>query len=296
MRSNSKKWLCWMSVTPCRAKASCKALTSSAVRLIASRSLKWSAPKPQTAEIPCLAHKNVRIALSEPEEFLNGEKLEMKEGALVLKKDNIVSKKHVAFDSAKPGVFTFEYKLANGAKPVMFYAALDTRDAKNQKLSGSYIFGFKETETELAASTKKSDRVIKLKDGSRWQKPEYRRGVVVVAFNAKEDGSDLPNHRLRPVKNISPDGEVTLRSPVGAAYPAGTRVRLHRDTCSFGIGSTYLRPTAEWKKCTIEIRPRTEGDAGSWWPFAKTVGVLFGLRGSDPEAGVMIRNIEFSQE
>ena len=247
------------------------------------------------AAFACAA-ESVRIAPSKPEEFLNGEKLEVKEGALVMKEGAIISKQHVAFDSAKPGVFTFEYKLAPGAKPVMFYAALDTRDAKGALLFGAHIFGFKETETELAAATTKFDRTIKLKDGSRWQKPEYRRGVM-VAFDAKEDNSDLPNRRISSlVKNISPEGEVTLRYPVGAAYPTGTRIRLHRDTCSFGIGSTYLKPTAEWKKCTVKIRPRTEGDAGSWWPFAEKVGVRFGFLSNKPEAGVMIRNIEFTQE
>ena len=44
MRSNSKAWLCWKSVMPAFAKISCIALVLSAVRLIASRSLKSSGP------------------------------------------------------------------------------------------------------------------------------------------------------------------------------------------------------------------------------------------------------------
>ena len=242
------------------------------------------------------AAATVELAPSKPEEFLEGAKPEVQENALVIKNGAIVSKQHVAFDRTKPGVFTFEYKLAPGAKPVMFYAALDTRDAKGALLFGAHIFGYKETETELAAPTKKTDRVFKIKDAAKWQEPKYRRGVM-VAFDVKEDNSDLPNRRITSlVKGISPDGEVTLRYPVGAAYPAGTRIRIHRDTCSFGIGSTYLKPTAEWKKCTVKIRPAAEGDPGSWWPFAQTVGVRFGFLGTNPEAGVMIRNIKFTQE
>ena len=243
------------------------------------------------------AAETVRLAPSKPEEFLNGEKLEVKDGALVMRQSGtFITKEHIAFDSAKPGVLTFEYKLAPDAKPVMFVASLDTRDAKGAVLFGAHLFGYKETETELAAPTKKTDRVFKIKDAAKWQDPKYRRGVM-VAFNVKEDNSDLPNRRVSSlIKSITPDGEVTLRYPVGVAYPAGTRVRIHRDTCRFGIGSTYLKPTAEWKKCTVKIRPRAEGDPGSWWPFAEKIGVRFGFLGSNPEAGVMIRSIEFTQE
>ena len=242
------------------------------------------------------AAETAKFAPSKPQDFLHGEKLEEKDGALVMRGGMFTTKEHVAFDSAKPGVLSLEYKLLPDAKPTMFVVAFDARDAKGALLIGANIFGHKGTETELAAPVKKGDRVLKLKDGSRWQTPEFRRGTM-VAFGAKADSSDLPNRRISSlIVSVSSEGEVRLRYPVGVDYPAGTSVRAHRDTGSFGIGSTYLKPTAEWKKCTVKIRPRREGDAGSWWPFVEKVGVRFGFLGNNPEAGVMIRNIEFTQE
>ena len=244
------------------------------------------------------AAEPVRLAPSSPEDFTEGERLQMQDGAFaVTKNGTFFTRVRVPIDSSKPGTLTAEYKLLPDATPAQFVIALDSVDAKGVRLLGAHLFGYKSTETVLAADAKKGQRILKIKDADRWQKPAYRRGTM-VAFYVKPDSSDLPNRSLSSlIASISPDGEVKLRYPLAASYPAGTPVRIHRDTCSFGIGSVYVKGEEEWKTVTVKILPRREnGDPQCWWPGIAKVGVRFGFVSSKPGAGLLIRNIVFTQE
>ena len=102
------------------------------------------------------AGEPVKLAPSQPEDFTESAKLEVLEGALVIRKPGtFISKQRVAIDSAKPGILTLEYKLAPEAKPENFVVALDALDAKGRRIVGAHIFPMKTTETELAADAKK---------------------------------------------------------------------------------------------------------------------------------------------
>ena len=245
------------------------------------------------------AAEPVKLAPSQPQEFTDGAKLEVVDGALAVRKPgSFISKQHVAFDKTKPGTLTLEYKLAPDAKPESFVVALDALDAKRRRIVGAHIFPIKTTETELAADAKKGDKTLKIKDASQWQDIPLKRGTM-VAFNVKEDLSDLPNRTVSGlIASVSPDGEVTLRTPLRIGYPAGTRVRVHRDIGSFGIGSTYRKAGEEWQTLTIKVQSDAKDEAYRWWDFVTEVGVRFGfVRGKiDEDAGVLIRNIEFTQE
>ena len=245
------------------------------------------------------AAEPVKLTPSQPKEFTDGAKLEVLDGALVVRKPgSFISKEHVAVDTTKPAQLTLEYKLAPDAKPDSFVFSLDVVDAKGRRFVGAHVNPIKTTETELAADAKKGDKTLKIKDASQWQDLPLKRGVM-VAFNVKEDLSDLPNRTVTGlIESVSPEGEVTLRVPLRVGYPAGTRVRVHRDIGSFGIGSTYRKAGEDWKQLTIKIQPDAADAAYSWWNFTEKVGVRFGfVRGKlNEDAGVMIRNIEFTQE
>ena len=245
------------------------------------------------------AAEPVKLAPSQPKEFTDGAKLEVVDGVLAVRQPgSFISKQHVAVDTAKPALLTLEYKLSPEAKPESIVFSLDVIDAKGVRFVGAHIFPIKETETELAADAKKGDKTLKIKDASQWQDLPLKRGTM-VAFNVKEDLSDLPNRTVSGlIDSVSPEGEVTLRVPLRVGYPAGTRVRVHRDIGSFGIGSTYRKAGEEWKKLTVKIAPDAADEACRWWKFTDKVGVRFGfVRGKiDEDAGVLIRNIEFTQE
>ena len=78
------------------------------------------------------------------------------------------------------------------------------------------------------AYQKGSDTVI-LKDNPAWK-------AGWLAFNAKEDMSDLPNFTIVAFEKFErKDGKIiiTLPKAYNRSYPAGTKVRLHVD------GATY---------------------------------------------------------
>ena len=106
------------------------------------------------------AAEPVKLAPSQPQEFTDGAKLEVVDGALAVRKPgSFISKQHVAVDKTKPGTLTLEYKLAPDAKPESFVVALDALDAKRRRIVGAHIVPIKTTETELAADAKKGDKI-----------------------------------------------------------------------------------------------------------------------------------------
>ncbi len=92
------------------------------------------------------------------------------------------------------------------------------------------------TETELVAPAGMTDTVLTVKANPLWKK--HKHWNYVVAFDVKEDGSDLPNSKVSTnIMDFKQDGDtvkVTLGKPLYAEFPAGTKVRLHHN------GSFYL--------------------------------------------------------
>ena len=87
----------------------------------------------------------------------------------------------------------------------------------------------KNTLTELAEPFTKGSTTVVLKDNPAWK-------AGWLAFNAKEDMSDLPNYAIVNFKNFErKDGKIfiTLPKAYNRSYAAGTKVRLHVD------GATY---------------------------------------------------------
>ena len=108
------------------------------------------------------------------------------------------------------------------------------------------------TFTELSKPVAPSDTVIYLKavPGYKHQK-NYG---YVVAFEAKEDESDLPtkkiSSRIKSLQIANGVVKVTLSKPVFASLPAGTKVRLHYDTSfyqSVPAGRFYNKIGKDWK-------------------------------------------------
>jgi len=87
----------------------------------------------------------------------------------------------------------------------------------------------KNTLTELSEAYQKGSDTVILKDNPAWK-------AGWLAFNAKEDMSDLPNYTIVAFEKFErKDGKIiiTLPKAYNRSYPAGTKVRLHVD------GATY---------------------------------------------------------
>lgn len=160
---------------------------------------------------------------------------EGKNAYLVEKVKTIVSKKKFKIDPEKYYVTSVWVK-AIGDEPSFGYLGVMPFDAKNKFIGPHNVTIVKGTFTELAAPCRETDTVVKIKDGAKWKKGN----LFVIAFDAKEDESDLPNFNLTSfggIDNIEKkDGtyELTLKKPVGKAYPAGTKIREQQ------YGNTYV--------------------------------------------------------
>lgn len=107
--------------------------------------------------------------------------------------------------------------------------------------------------TELSKSLEPSDKVIVIKKPAGFRK--HPGWPYALAFEAKEDNSDLPNAKVTPrIKKMEIGTDtitLTLDKPTFASYPAGTKVRLHYDLSffhPFDLNQYYTRPDGTWKK------------------------------------------------
>jgi len=122
-----------------------------------------------------------------------------------------------------------------GEVPALVYLGFIPYDAKGRVIGLQH--GSNNTKgsfTTLAAAAAKGAKSLSVKDASKWEKGSY----YFVAFNAKEDMSDMPNFDLAgTITKIEKTGDVytiTFAKALKKAYPAGTMVRQHR------AGGTYV--------------------------------------------------------
>ena len=105
-------------------------------------------------------------------------------------------------------------------------------DAKKNLISYSSLCYAEGSEAVLAEDAEKGATTMVFEGVKDWQglvKKYYR----IIAMDAKDDYSDLPNRNLCYYINaIERDGtksKVTLNHPIQKAYKAGSKCRLHRD-------------------------------------------------------------------
>ena len=195
----------------------------------------------------------------------------------------VVGKELIEIKPGKKYVLKGKFRtLDKTPKPI--YLGLALRDANKRIISPSGINAAPGTETTLAAACKKTDKVIKLKDASKWKVTT----IGGIAFKADPTGKykDLPNRNLSKigsrgivsVKKVGDVWEVTLKGPVGQAYPAGTVVRQHN---MFGgymyCAAANKRPGKKMKeyKSKVISKVATHGaSSNTWWPGTKYANIV----------------------
>ncbi len=129
-------------------------------------------------------------------------------------------------------------------------------DKNKQLITHSSMDALPGSEAVLAEEVAKGAKTLKLKDAPNWASL-VKNGGRIVAMGAKEDYSDLPNRNLcYYVTKLEKQGEslcVELSSPAYKGYPAGTKVRLHKEGgyqwCLLEFGA--MTPT--WKNYKARI-------------------------------------------
>ena len=140
----------------------------------------------------------------------------------------------------------------------------DVYNKDGKQITSSHVGARKDTLTTVVEDAPKGATVIKLKDASK-----FRKASAVIALDAKEDFSDLPNFNITPaVKDIAKEGDIwviTLNSPLKKDIKAGTQVREHGQGGYLYVASIGAKadPIA---KTGIVKGIATSGWGGGKWP------------------------------
>ena len=158
--------------------------------------------------------------------------------------------KPVKYDPAAKYTLTFDAKQNGDTKAYPLYAGFYCYDKNGRLITHESVYHNAATLTELVKDAKVGDTSITVKDGSKWKTDTQ------IAFNAKEDKSDLPNFDLaKYVSKIEKQGEawvISFSKPLKKAYAAGTKVRQHLNG-GYLYTSSAKSATADWKTYTGTI-------------------------------------------
>ena len=192
---------------------------------------------------------------------------------------HVVSTEIIPIDGAKTYKISGWFKSADDKKADLYFG-LSPLDADKKTIIANYVNVMPGTETELAAACKPEDTVIKVKDGSKWDiKDKYSH----VAFEVDNSGEykDLPNKNISAGVITKVDkkdnlSEVTFDKPCGMTFPAGSKVRIHKD-------GGYMYPvyaggfqSPDWKEFSAEIKGSAKFGCGGqqFWPGTQNVQIL----------------------
>ena len=136
----------------------------------------------------------------------------------------ITSKKFIPVEAGKKYTLSGTFKSLGEAPSIVYYGfrLYDKNKRSISPLNTNIVAG---SDTTLAQDCKKGDKTLVIKANKKWRKSK------AVAFNTKDDFSDLPNYEIvYKVTKIVLKGEnmeLELSKPVAKAYSAETKVREH---------------------------------------------------------------------
>ena len=180
-------------------------------------------------------------------------KIEFKNGSHVLKgMCHFWTKKTFVFDPAKKYTVSAEFMTDCKEKVSGFTIGFVYFDANGNTINSREYLTVPNGFSELAKPMAPTDTTIVIKKPAGFKK--HRNWPYVLAFEAKEDNSDLPNSKVTTkVKNMVIGADtitLTVENPTFASYPAGTKVRLHYALSFYhpiDLQKFYWHPTAKWQ-------------------------------------------------
>ena len=162
------------------------------------------------------------------------------------------SKKLIAIDPAKKYTFKMTIAAPEAQKSSYMLWGLFPANAKGQLLTARTLQSYPGTFTTVVEAAPKGATAVKVKDGSKWSKSTSG----LIAFDAKEDNSDIPTGKIIPcsVKDIKKEGDVwvlTLRKPLTRALAANAAIRQHSDGGYYYFGARMIGKNPVTAKTTV---------------------------------------------
>jgi len=193
------------------------------------------------------------------------EDLDGKFSAVVDSRSSVLLKKFIPVEAGKKYILTGTFKSLGEEKSKIYYGFICYGKKKKQIVTyhSNVILG---SATTLAQECKKGDKTVVIKANKKW-----KAGSQAVAFNAKDDFSDLPNRETAyKITKVVPEGEnmkLNLSAPVKKAYPAGTKVRQHTAAAGSYLYTTIVgnKMPKTWKTYSKSATLGKPGQMG--WKF-----------------------------
>ena len=198
-------------------------------------------------------------------------------------------KKMIPVTAGKKYVVSAEFRLIDPpAKAPRLFFGFFPCTADGQEISFLSVTPAAKNIIKVVKDVNVGDKSIVLEGMPAWTPGQYCR----LAFNVKEDKSDLPNFDVSPIpdwknmkKNSDGNIEVTMKAPFTKAYAAGTTVRLHLAGNSY-VYAGYPRVSGEWVKISKEIK--------DFYPGTTQIKLAFNAEAANCK--VEIRNITVTEE
>lgn len=193
------------------------------------------------------------------------------EGGLIVKGSNKYPAKNVLpFNPEKSYRFSLKIRRAPGSAPSQFYMIFEPATEEGRTIAMNHVATIRNSGGTLVEDAKAGSTSVKIK-------PDMARNWVVVggwvvAFDAADDKSDLPNSKISPVMkkiDAGTDGTITVTfiSPLRVDAKAGSRVRIHAGGSYIYVGQMRETPV-EW----TEISGTAKGISENWSNSSFPVG------------------------
>jgi uncharacterized protein YqfB (UPF0267 family) len=195
----------------------------------------------------------------------------VKENVLTAKTANIIEFGKFQFDPKAKYTLSFDIKNGADTKPATFYAGYYCHDKNGRRIYHENVTFHQNTFTTLTKDVKVGDKTITVKDASKWH-----RGCS-IAFNAKEDLSDLPNYTtfgtITKIEKKDNEWVLTFNKAMNKAYPAGTAVRNHRP--GGYVYAIISAPAKDWQTKTKTVQGVNKRAGNNtilnFWPGTATI-------------------------
>ena len=236
---------------------------------------------------------------AETKDFYNTKLLSRSGEAFTLKKGYVFSVKGIELDPAKKYVISADVRVTPGAgKTNYVFLSLIPSTVKGRRFAAEHVYVAPGSDTVLAGAAKAGDDTLTVRDASGWNN---KHPYAYVAFNTKDDYSDLPNFSIeRTVKgSVEKEGNVwsvSLINPLKKDYPAGTKIRQHLGGGTY-IHAVIRRPSEKWQTVKGVIsgaRLKAGRSDRQLWPGTGKVRVAVTVSG-DEDCSVDFRDLKLEE-
>ena len=212
-------------------------------------------------------------------------------------KIQLMAAETISIDPEKTFKFTVSCRAVKGANPA-FMPVIMQYDKKGRVVSVARVDVIGGTFTQLLAPVKSGDTSILVKDATLW----IRKRLLVIAFDAKEDYSDLPNSRLNwnTITGISEEnGSFRVQLAQKIPFNAGKcGVRLHNNGSAlmYPVGGKNLQDQWITFSGSITGRERKAFSNRKWAPGAVTARFGLQINFNNPDGVTEFKDAAFSVE